>query len=86
MPKRKNKKQKTKKNTSMKEATRIPEQDKYAYGSFSFDEYEGNNKVDVKRIRMRREMDVSRITPKNRSRLVLGFAVILLLMTAQFTG
>ena len=82
MPKRKNKKQKTKKNTSMKEATRIPEQDKYAYGSFSFDEYEGNNKVDVKRIRMRREMDVSRITPKNRSRLVLGFAVILLLMIA----
>ena len=82
MPKRKNKKQKKNKNTRVEETVRTHEKEKYAYGSFSFDEYEGDSKVDVKRIRMRREMDISRITPKNRSRLVLGFAVILILMTA----
>ncbi|MBP3897495.1 MAG: hypothetical protein J6D57_06660, partial [Mogibacterium sp.] len=76
--------------------------DKYAYGSFDFDEYgkeafsrdgyeyRGRDtgdarmdaKRDLKRDRIRREADTSRITPLNRSRLVLGFAVILLLMTA----
>ena len=76
--------------------------DKYAYGSFDFDEYgkeafsrdgyeyRGRDtgdarmdaKRDLKRDRIRREADTRRITPLNRSRLVLGFAVILLLMTA----
>ena len=104
--------------------------ERYAYGSFSFDEYnkaafgnddsyrlareaeirrrieaeeaEAGNKNEKqrrsaaaeantrtraeirrekKKYRRRVEADVSRITPKNRSRLVFGFAVILLMMT-----
>ena len=75
--------------------------DKYAYGSFDFDEYgkeafsddgyeyNGANtgdsrrdeKMNRKRARMRREADTSRITPDNRTRLVIGYFVILLLMT-----
>ena len=75
--------------------------DKYAYGSFDFDEYgkeafsnDGyayrgrdtgdsrlDEKLDRKRDRMRRDADTSRITPQNRTRLVLGFALILFLMT-----
>ena len=75
--------------------------DKYAYGSFDFDEYgkeafsrdgyeyrghdtgdsRRDKKLDLKRDRMRREADTSRITPRNRTRLVAGFGFILFLMT-----
>ncbi len=40
-----------------------------------------NSRLDIKRERRRAEADVSRITPKNRSRLVFGFGMILFLMT-----
>ena len=74
--------------------------DKYAYGSFDFDEYgkeafsnDGyvyrgrdtgdarmDEKRDLRRDRLRREADTSRITPQNRTRLVVGFGVIVFLM------
>lgn len=83
--------------------------ERYAYGSFGFDEYnkaafrdsgyevvrrkteeskpeefipEKPTRAEKRREKRRVEADISRITPLNRSRLVLGFAVILLLMTA----
>ena len=40
-----------------------------------------SSRLDIKRERRRAEADVSRITPKNRSRLVFGFGMILFLMT-----
>ncbi len=75
--------------------------DKYAYGSFDFDEYgkeafsrDGyeytgrdtgdarmDKKRDLKRDMRRRNADTSRITPQNRTRLVVGFGFILLFMT-----
>lgn len=84
--------------------------ERYAYGSFAFDEYGreafrddgylykpqndaqeapkeasksiSDRKIDKKRERRRLEADTSRITPRNRRRLVLGFALILLMMAA----
>ena len=75
-----------------------PGQEKYAFGSFDYNEYgrdafrddgysaqtrpTGNTRLDIKRAKRRLEADTSRITPLNRNRLVAGFAVILILMTA----
>ena len=76
MPKRKKKSQK---NTSVKRKDA-----NYSYGSFDFDEYkktEAVDKVDKRRRRMRMERDRTSITPLNRKRLVLGFGMILFLMT-----
>ena len=53
----------------------------YEYGSFDFDEYKGADAVSAKRERLRRDRDRTSITPKNRNRLILGFFIILLLMT-----
>lgn len=53
----------------------------YEYGSFNFDEYNAEA-VEKRRARIRRENDRVTITPRNRSRLVLGFALILLMMIA----
>ena len=74
MPKRKKEKQKSKKRRN-KGAD-------YAYGSFDFVENGGVNAIDEKRERLRQERDRKNITPLNRSRLVLGFALILLAMIA----
>lgn len=70
--------------------------DEYKTGAFSNDgyRYTGSRqeepeidaktqaKLDAKRIRLRREADRKRVTPKNRNRLLLGYSVILLLMIA----
>ena len=63
----------------------------YRQGAFGDDGYtpsppqpapaSGTTRLDRKREKRRLEADVSRITPLNRKRLVLGFGVILLLMT-----
>ena len=49
---------------------------------FNFVENGGVNAIDEKRERLRQERDRKNITPLNRSRLVLGFALILLAMIA----
>lgn len=85
-----------KKNNRAVRSTGLDE--RYAYGSFNFDEYgkeafreDGytpepkvtlDRKAEVRREKRRIEADINRITPRNRSRLVLGFAFILLMMTA----
>ena len=51
------------------------------YGSFGFDEYKADA-VDRRRDKFRRDRDRTSITPSNRTRLVVGFGFILLMMIA----